>query len=149
MVARTFSIAAAVAAACAGCASEGTKPPETAPPGAGAPTTSDDERQGGGVSDGDEGEGDDLASPSGASAAAGGGAPPTPSTAGGLYGEVERELGLMRSSRYSHRTDVDEAAGRFDYDCSGFVSYAVARAAPASYEALRAFAGRRPLAKHY
>jgi hypothetical protein len=99
-----------------------------------AATTSDDDLS---ASD-DEGEGDDA-----------GPLPRTPASPGGLFGEVERELARMRSSRYVHRTSVDEASGRFDYDCSGFVSYALARAAPSSYEAVRAFAGRRPLAKNY
>ena len=34
------------------------------------------------------------------------------------------ELTSLRSSRYSHRTEVDEARGQFDFDCSGFVLYA-------------------------
>jgi hypothetical protein len=85
-----------------------------------------------------EGEGDDPT------------APPAPShVAGGLLGEGERELAAMRSSSYSYRTDVDESAGRFDYDCSGFVSYAMARALPASYAAVRAFATRRPRARDF
>jgi hypothetical protein len=55
----------------------------------------------------------------------------------------------MLSSSYAHRTDVDEALGRFDYDCSGFLSYALARANPAAYAALRSFATRRPRAKDF
>jgi hypothetical protein len=76
--------------------------------------------------------------------------PPSPGPAGmGLLAEARRELAAMRSSRYVHQTNVDEAAGRFDYDCSGFVSYALARVQPDAYEALHVFAQRRPLAKHY
>jgi hypothetical protein len=88
--------------------------------------------------DDDEGSGDDRT------------LPPSPGPVGaGLLAEARRELAAMRSSRYVHRTDVDEEAGRFDYDCSGFVSYALARAQPDAYQVLRVFAQRRPLAKHY
>jgi hypothetical protein len=137
MVVRTLSVAVALAACsgCAGCAGAAATPPETAARPGDAPRGGDDGDEG--SSEG-EGDGDEPSPP-----------PVGSASTGGLYREVERELALMRSSRYSHRTDVDETAGRFDYDCSGFVSYAVARAAPASYRALRAFAGRRPLAKHY
>jgi hypothetical protein len=66
-----------------------------------------------------------------------------------LADEAARELAAMRSSEYVHRTSVDEAVGRFDYDCSGFVTYALARAFPEAHAAVRASVFRRPLAKDY
>jgi len=68
---------------------------------------------------------------------------------GSLAAEGERELAMVRSTHYTHRTNVDESLGRFDYDCSGFVSYAMARVAPAAYEAVHSFAAHRPLARDY
>jgi hypothetical protein len=66
-----------------------------------------------------------------------------------LLAEVNRELAAVRSSTYRHRSDVNEAEGRFDVDCSGFVDYALARSAPQALEQLRAATVRRPLAKHF
>jgi len=78
--------------------------------------------------------------------------PATPSSGSvldSLAAEGERELAMVRSTRYTHRTNVDESLGRFDYDCSGFVSYAMARVAPAAYESVHSFAAHRPLARDY
>jgi hypothetical protein len=120
----------ALVPACAiACARGGTS---AAPPLASTSTDADS----GAEDTGQEGEGDEFA-------------PAAPILHESLLEEAERELGTMRSSRYVHRTDVDESAGRFDYDCSGFVGYALSRAAPSAYGAVRAYAGRRPLAKHY
>ena len=67
-----------------------------------------------------------------------------------LLAEAERELAALRTSRYAHHTHVDEASGVFDFDCSGFVGYALSRISP---DALRVIAERtqrpRPLAKHF
>jgi hypothetical protein len=53
-----------------------------------------------------------------------------------LYDEAVRELGAARSSAYQHSTEVDEQAGRFDFDCSGFLTYAVQAVAPDARAAL-------------
>lgn len=66
-----------------------------------------------------------------------------------LFEEANRELSLMRSSTYVHKTSVDEASGRFDFDCSGFISYALAHSSRAAYRELRGFAHHRPLAKDF
>ncbi len=66
-----------------------------------------------------------------------------------LLVEVTRELAAMRSSRYSHTTSVDEPNGRFDYDCSGLVDYALARVLPDAFGELRTATVKRPLAKHF
>jgi hypothetical protein len=55
----------------------------------------------------------------------------------------------MRSSSYTHKTHVDEASGTFDFDCSGFLGYALAHAAPENWKTLRAATKKRPLATHF
>ena len=64
--------------------------------------------------------------------------PPTPSTADTgpaavprsttLVEEVQRELNVMRVTRYQHTTTVDESSGSYFYDCSGLLDYAMGRA---------------------
>lgn len=54
--------------------------------------------------------------------------------------------GSTRSSRYAHRTDVDTAAGRYHWDCSGMVGWLLRRHAPRAFAAV----GRgRPVASDY
>lgn len=53
-----------------------------------------------------------------------------------LLAEAERELARMNSSAYSHKTIVDEENGIYQYDCSGFVGYALKRADPCAFGAL-------------
>jgi hypothetical protein len=66
-----------------------------------------------------------------------------------LLVEAQRMLGAVRSTRYTHTTYVDETRGVFDFDCSGFVDYALANVAPAAYADLRAQTRQRPLAESY
>jgi hypothetical protein len=66
-----------------------------------------------------------------------------------LLAEVRRELTAMTERRYAHHTHVDEATGVFDFDCSGFVGYALSRAAPAAFQTIVDATRRRPLAKHF
>ncbi len=47
-----------------------------------------------------------------------------------LLAEAERELALLNVSGYSHTTLVNETNGSCEYDCSGFVGYALSRADP-------------------
>lgn len=47
-----------------------------------------------------------------------------------LLNEAVRQLRAMKSSRYRHKSKINESTGQFDYDCSGFVAYALARALP-------------------
>jgi hypothetical protein len=81
------------------------------------------------------------------------GRPPSgDNSARALLAEVDRELGRMRSSAYTHATQVDEVNGVFDFDCSGFAGYALSAAAPAAWGQLQTATtgqGRRPLAKHF
>lgn len=68
-----------------------------------------------------------------------------------LLAEARRELGLLHVSDYRHQTDVNEAAGRFDYDCSGFIDYALRHVAPGAYAELpiQRASSPRPLAQDY
>lgn len=66
-------------------------------------------------------EGDDP----GWSATTGAAHPPADGGAPALVAEAVRELRAMRSTRYRHKTNVDEASGTFEFDCSGFVAYAL------------------------
>jgi hypothetical protein len=72
------------------------------------------------------------------------------SGAAALLAEARSELAAMRSTRYQHTTDVDPATGRFFYDCSGFVDYALTKARPQAAAALSSTqpAGR-PLAQNF
>ncbi len=66
-----------------------------------------------------------------------------------LIAEANRELGVMATSVYSHKTHIDESHGSFEYDCSGFVDYSLAHAAPDALAELRKASVKRPLAKHF
>jgi hypothetical protein len=63
-----------------------------------------------------------------------------------LLGEVRRELAAMRTTHYQHKTEVDEASGRFFYDCSGLLDYALGRVLPTAASALPTSTSARPLA---
>ncbi len=55
----------------------------------------------------------------------------------------------MRSSTYTHTTNVNEATGTYDFDCSGFVGYALERVFPSGFAAIVAATTARPLAKDF
>jgi hypothetical protein len=73
---------------------------------------------------------------------------PVATVSGGnaLHDEAARELAAVKSTTYSHRVRVDEAAGVFEYDCSGFVDYAIGNTTP---DAFRQLGRRRPAARTY
>jgi hypothetical protein len=81
--------------------------------------------------------------------------PRTPGGVGGpggpaLHDEALRELGAAKSTEYRHRIWVDETQGIFEYDCSGFVDYAISNVAPDALDALRHVdTRRRPAARTY
>jgi len=75
-------------------------------------------------------------------------APPA-SPRAALVLEADRELAAVVESHYEHRTHVVESDGRFDYDCSGFVGYALSRAAPAALHVVIEATRARPLARHF
>ncbi len=56
----------------------------------------------------------------------------------------------LRKSKYNHATVVDERQGRYEFDCSGFVTWVLRRAAPGAYSSvLGRSANARPLARDY
>jgi hypothetical protein len=71
---------------------------------------------------------------------------PGASAAAELLGEVQRELSAMKTTHYQHTTAVDESIGKFFYDCSGMVDYALNRALPRDALALPTSTSKRPLA---
>ena len=77
--------------------------------------------------------------------------PPATTTAGAtlVANEASRELGSLRSSTYDHTTSIDESKGVFNFDCSGFVGYALQRAAPDAMASVVAATIARPLAKDF
>ena len=75
-------------------------------------------------------------------------APPV-SPRAALVIEIDRELGAVVETHYDHRTHVVEPDGVFDYDCSGFVGYALSRAAPAALRSVVEATRARPLARHF
>ncbi|WP_156815487.1 hypothetical protein [Pseudanabaena sp. PCC 6802] len=80
-------------------------------------------------------------------------AQPKPNAPGSplLLQEAERQLSLMRTSHYQHRTDIDDTTGRFNYDCSGFLDYTLQRVLPAAYAELPISkrSSKRPLAQDF
>jgi hypothetical protein len=67
-----------------------------------------------------------------------------------LLAEARGELAAMRDTEYQHETEVNAAKGEFYYDCSGFLDYALKRAAPAAFRALPVTASAgRPLAQDF
>lgn len=66
-----------------------------------------------------------------------------------LLAEVRRELATMRDSSYQHATDVDAAEGAYNFDCSGFVAYALAHSRPAALAVLPVTTSTRPLARDF
>lgn len=54
----------------------------------------------------------------------------------------------LRESKYNHSTIVDEKRGRYEFDCSGFVTWVLRRAAPGAHAALLSRSAR-PVARDY
>jgi len=67
-----------------------------------------------------------------------------------VAGETIRILGNMQQTRYQHNIYIDETAGTYFVDCSGFVSYILERVAP-NHLSLISFdpPETRPLAQDY
>ncbi len=56
----------------------------------------------------------------------------------------------VRTTRYVHATHVDEASGRYEFDCSGMAAWVLARGAPAAHATVMRHNGRgRPVASDY
>jgi hypothetical protein len=56
-----------------------------------------------------------------------------PAFCGPLFQEATNEFSTMVSTLYQSQTKVDRSAGTFQYDCVGFVSYALKRSAPLAW----------------
>ena len=50
---------------------------------------------------------------------------------------LEQMLASVKSSKYTHRTDIDVPAGRFNCDCSGLLGYAMSTSFPEAFLALQ------------
>jgi len=68
-----------------------------------------------------------------------------------LLHEGQRELGVLRTSSYDHHLAVEEGEGRFDFDCSGFLDYALGRIDPEALKHLpiTSKTKKRPLAQDF
>ena len=67
-----------------------------------------------------------------------------PAVSGPLYTEAVSEFTTMKTTLYQHKTEVDRAAGSFQYDCVEFVSYALKQAAPQAWTTVVKVTGLRP-----
>jgi hypothetical protein len=108
-----------------------------------ASTIEGDEPGGGGNEPGNEG--DDTVLPAA-------GVAPGNGTAHALLYEIDRQLSRMRSTSYTHQTQIDERSGTYNFDCSAFAGYSLQNAAPRAWDELRAATGvrtGRPLARHF
>jgi hypothetical protein len=80
-------------------------------------------------------------------------AAPTPPSARALrlLQEGQREMGALRQGSYDHHGAVDEARGRFHFDCSGFLHYALGRVDPEAQQFLpiTSRSKKRPLAQDF
>ena len=55
---------------------------------------------------------------------------------GPLYHEATNEFSAMKVTQYKHATHVDPVAGSYYFDCVGFVSHALQKAAPQAWKSL-------------
>ncbi len=63
---------------------------------------------------------------------------------------IERIQETLRAAKYNHATIVNEGEGRYEFDCSGFVTWVLRRTAPGAHSAIVARSQRnRPLARDY
>jgi hypothetical protein len=85
-----------------------------------------------------------------AAASAGTGPPDAPLGSSRILEELERIATNLRTSRYNHATVVNEREGRYEFDCSGFATWVLRRAAPGAYGSIVARSkNARPLARDY
>jgi hypothetical protein len=85
-----------------------------------------------------------------AAAAATSSDPDAPHRSGRILDELERIANNLRTSRYNHATIVNEREGRYEFDCSGFATWVLRRAAPGAYSSILARSkNARPLARDY
>jgi hypothetical protein len=72
---------------------------------------------------------------------------------GPLFAEAKRQFAGMTGTAYQHKTQADEKALTYRYDCVGFVAYALKQAAPqaraSAFKALGIAPGRIPSPPKY
>jgi len=74
----------------------------------------------------------------------------TPMLGRGLAELAASVVAALRETHYRHKIHIDPAAGVFDVDCSGFVSYLIQQVAERHYQMLaKSTADPRPLARDY
>jgi hypothetical protein len=66
-----------------------------------------------------------------------------------VLGQAMHVFSSMRATAYTHKTTIEAEAGKFEFDCSGFVGYVLAQSQPRALAELRAATKKRPLAKHF
>ncbi len=66
-----------------------------------------------------------------------------PPVGGRFFGEVTNEFKTMTTTRYQHKTQVDRTVGSYQYDCVGFVSYALQQSAPQAWASVVSVCGIR------
>jgi hypothetical protein len=66
-----------------------------------------------------------------------------------VLGQAMHVFSSMRATAYTHKTTIDASAGKFEFDCSGFVGYVLAQSQPRALAELRSATKKRPLAKHF
>lgn len=66
-----------------------------------------------------------------------------------VLGSAMLVFGSMKSTAYTHKTTIEAHAGKFEFDCSGFVGYVLAQSQPRALAELRMATKKRPLAKHF
>ncbi len=64
-----------------------------------------------------------------------------PAAGGPLLQEATTEFKTMTATMYQHKTEVDRATGNYRYDCVGFVSYVLKRAAPQAWATVEKITG--------
>jgi hypothetical protein len=66
-----------------------------------------------------------------------------------VLGQAMHVFASMKATAYTHTTTIDASAGKFEFDCSGFVGYVLAQSQPRALAELRRATKKRPLAKHF
>jgi hypothetical protein len=66
-----------------------------------------------------------------------------------VLAEAQRNLANCKQTTYQHKTEIDEAQGRYNCDCSAFVSHVLKRMAPEALAAIPSTGKGHPLAVDY
>ena len=75
--------------------------------------------------------------------------PPNQPAYQSLLLEMQRIQKVAKHTKYTHTTSVNESTDTFDFDCSGFVNYALERVVPDAEKTLAEKTSMRPVAEDY